>query len=225
MQPFEIPSAISQIKVPYPDGKTLVAAASKSGISELHAIARLWLSEGIPYAFCEEPSLYEIVRAWIANRLSIHPKELTLIGSGRQGSSVAPPPKTGKPFDSESDLDWTAISHLLFDRCKDEFEAWANDYGASVIQPRTATERRFWDENLNACQKTLQRGFIDPYKVPTWDRYPLSQLIGNTMWLVWKKCESTPKAPPFKKSTIRIYKDWNVFIRQLALNLELASRS
>ena len=205
--------------------ETSRAAAEKGGRTELHALARLWLSEGIPFAFRAIPGLYEIVREWIATRLSIHPKELTLIGSGRQGSSIAPPPKTGKPFDDESDLDWSVVSQPLFVRFKEEFETWAKDYRNGIVQPRQRIERQYWDENLSTCPRTLQRGFIDPHKVPTWDRYPLSQLTGNTMWLVGGKCRSTVQAPVFKKSTIRVYEDWNAFIKQLAINLDYSCKA
>lgn len=225
MHPFDIPQSIIHLTESYPEAKVIMAAARKGGRTELHAIARLWLSEGIPFAFRATPGLYEIVREWIATRISIHPKELTLIGSARQGSSIAPPPKTGKPFDDESDLDWSAISQPLFTRCREEFETWATDYRNGIVQPKQHTERKYWDDNLTMCPKTIQRVFIDPYKAPTWDRYPLSQLIGNTMWLVSGKCRSTVGAPTFKKSTIRVYKDWDAFIKQLTINLDSACKA
>src|SRR4030043_2043315 len=103
MRPFEVPVAIKAIIEAYPSAEAIIKAAKTSGTSELEAIARLWLSEGIPFAFRKIPGLYEVLRAWLAKRLGIHAKELTLIGSGRQGSSIAPPPKTGKAFDKESD--------------------------------------------------------------------------------------------------------------------------
>ena len=225
MHPFDIPQSIAQLTEPHPGAKVIMAAACKGGRTELQAIARLWLSEGIPFAFRATPSLYEIVREWIATRLFIHPKELTLIGSARQGSSIAPPPKTGKPFDGQSDLDWSAISQLLFTRCSEEFETWATDYKNGIVQPRHQAERQYWDDNLTTCPRTVRRGFIDPHKVPTWDRYPLSQLISNTMWMVGGKCRSTVGAPTFRKSTIRVYKDWDAFIKQLAINLDSACKA
>lgn len=225
MHPFEIPESIAELKEVYPGTEAIMAAVAKSGKVEVHAIARLWLSEGIPFAFREKPGLYEVVRNWIANRLSIHPKQLTLIGSGRQGSSLAPPPKTGKRFDRESDLDWSAVSQELFDRCKENFESWTRDYRNGVVKPRNQTEKYYWDDNSTLCPKAITRGFIDPFKIPTWDRYPLSQLVGNTMWCVAKKCQSTDEAPRFKKSTIRVYRNWSAFIKQLAINLEFACKA
>jgi hypothetical protein len=219
MQPFEIPQAIRSIIEPHPSAEVIIRAARLGGTAEVEAIARLWLSEGIPFAFREMPALYEVLRAWLARRLAIHAKELTLIGSARQGSSIAPP-KMGKTFNAESDLDWTAISDSLFERCTDEFNSWADDYRAAHVHPRNPTEKGYWDENLSACPRTIERGFIDPHKIPTWDRYPTSQLINQTMWMLKGKCETAVAAPKFKKSTIRIYKDWPAFIRQLSINLK-----
>lgn len=188
------------------------------------AIARLWLSEGIPFAFRAQPGLYEIVRGWIATRLSIHPKELTLIGSARSGSSIVPK-KAEKPFDDQSDLDWSAISLSLFEKCRGEFETWATEYRSGIVKPRQSTEKTHWEDNLTVCPRTMHRGFIDANKIPTWHRYPLSKLIADTMWCVWCKCNVTPGAPTFKRSTIRVYKDWDSFVRQLAMNLDSASNS
>jgi hypothetical protein len=224
MRPFEISTAIQSIRDIYPDALGILSVVSKSPHAEIEAIARLWLSEGIPFAFKDLPVLYEVIRAWIANRLSVHPKEVTLIGSGRQGSSIVPPPKTGKPFDKESDLDWSVISEPLFMKCSCEFDTWAKDYENNQVHPRNEKENKYWSQNLTLCRSTIKRGFIDSNKIPTWDRYPISQLIGNTMWQVKAKSQLTNGSPLFRKSSLRIYKDWLCFVRQLVGNLENASR-
>ncbi|MBI4844683.1 MAG: hypothetical protein HY809_10270 [Nitrospirae bacterium] len=225
MRPFDVPIAIKTITTAHPTANVIIQAASKGGTLELEAISRLWLSEGIPFAFREMPALYEVLRDWISKRLSIHAKEITLIGSGRQGSSISPPPKTGKPFDMESDLDWTIVSESLFYNCEKEFNTWADDYKNDTIHPRHPSEKGFWDENLISCTNTIQRGFIDPHKIPTWDRYPLSQLIAQTMWMIKGKCEVTEGSPKFRKSTVRVYRDWHGFIGQLSINLRHVARA
>lgn len=116
--------------------------------------------------------------------------------------------KTGKAFDKESDLDWSAISAALFVKCVGEFTSWAGDYKEGHVRPRNPTEKEYWDKNLSICPGNIQRGFIDPYKTPTWERYTVSQLIGDAMWRLTVKCETTVGSPRFKKSTIRIYRDW-----------------
>lgn len=222
MQPFSVPEFAGKIIDIYPDSETIMIAVGRSEESDIQSIARLWLSEGIPFAFREKPALYEVIRNWISNRLSIHPKELTLIGSARVGCSLAPPPKTGKRFNDESDLDWSAISEKLFISCKNEFELWASDYDNGIVNPNKSG-KKYWDENFVRCPNTIKRGFIDPFKIPTYDKYPLSQNIAHTMWLIGKKCELTREVPKFKKSTLRVYRDWNSFIKQLSLNLKFVS--
>ncbi|MBI5603501.1 MAG: hypothetical protein HY879_09095 [Deltaproteobacteria bacterium] len=39
------------------------------------------------------------------------------------------------------------------------------------------------------------------------------------------KCQASEETPKFKKSTMRVYRDWSAFIKQLALNLEFAGRN
>jgi hypothetical protein len=224
MRPFEISTAIQSIRDIYPEALEILSVVSKSPHAEIEAIVRLWLSEGIPFAFKDLPALYEVIRAWIASRLSVHPKEITLIGSGRQGSSLASPPNTGKPFDKESDLDWSVISEPLFIKCSYEFNNWADDYENNQVHPRNEAEKKYWLGNLALCRSTIKRGFIDSNKIPTWDRYPISQLIGNTMWQVKAKSHLTNRSPLFRKSSLRIYKDWSCFVRQLVRNLENASK-
>lgn len=224
MQPFEVPEAIKAITDTYPSAETIINAANRGSATGLESIARLWLSEGIPFAFREMPGLYEALRDWMAKRLEIHAKEITLIGSGRQGSSIAPP-KTGKIFNEDSDLDWAAISVPLFQRCAEEFWSWYDDCKNGHAHPRNPNEKRYWDENLLACPGNIKRRFIDPYKIPIWDRYPMSRLISNTMWMLKCKCETTTGAPKFRKSSIRIYRDWEAFIRQLSTNLRYAAQN
>jgi hypothetical protein len=156
MQPFEVPEAIRTITASHPEADAIILAVQKGGVTEVEAIARQWLSEGIPYAYKEVPGLYEVLREWIANRLDIHGKELTLVGSARQGCSLAPPPKLGKRFNHESDLDWAAISERLFYRCADEFNSWSEDFKKGVVLPRSTREKEYWDDNLLKCPETIR---------------------------------------------------------------------
>lgn len=220
MQPFKIPLSLNTLSRAYPQKQKILKAIKDSRIPELNAIACLWLSEGIPFAFYNIPGLYEVLREWISKRLYVHSKEITLIGSGRLGLSLAPK-KLGKIFANDSDLDWCVISESLFNNCKEEFALWVDDYKNEIVNPRNNTEKRYWDDNMNGGPRKINRGFIDPHMIPTWKRYPNSQLIGNTMWLIKAKCEITKGSPEFKKSTIRVYRNWIFFIKQVVLNLRL----
>ena len=60
------------------------------GSQEQAVVARLWVSEGIPFAFRECPALYEVARAWLAEQLGLDSREISLRGSGRLGYSLSP---------------------------------------------------------------------------------------------------------------------------------------
>jgi hypothetical protein len=100
-------------------------------------VARLWLTEGLPSAFFTSPAIYEDMRGWLASRLNVHPKEVTLIGSARLGYSLAPPPNFGRPFGPRSDLDLSIVSADLFKRVTLAFSSFAVDYRAGAVMPRS----------------------------------------------------------------------------------------
>ncbi len=81
MEPFRIVTSLEKLVDAYPDPKVLLNAALKGGEPAQNAIARLWLSEGIPHAFNRCPALYESVRWWLSNRLNVHAKEISLVGT------------------------------------------------------------------------------------------------------------------------------------------------
>ena len=95
----------------YPDSSTLRSALQNMPRPEHEAFLRLWVTEGIPAAFRRTPIHYENLREWLSGRLGVHPKSITVIGSGRIGYSMAAPPEFGKKFTPmESDLDLSLIS-------------------------------------------------------------------------------------------------------------------
>jgi hypothetical protein len=224
MQPFSVSSALKSFKDTYPSAEDIVNAVWKGRIEDRLAIARLWLSEGIPFAFQAQPALYEIIRSWLASRLAIDPKEVTLIGSGRQGQSMSPDHDFGRPFGLHSDLDIGAVSSNLFEKLRNVFHSWADDYESGVVVPSNPREKKFWDGNLSLCPNTVIRGFIDADKIPRLDRYPIVQTIGQAMFLLPGKLRCTVGAPDVKKATFRVYRDWGAFARQLAFNLEIIAR-
>lgn len=221
MQPFRVSPPLEKLVTPYPDARDLLTIASQVTSDELEAIVRLWISEGIPFAFRQTPAVYEILRRWIAQRLEIHPKEITLVGSARLGSSAAPA-KVGVPFGRHSDLDWAAISETLFTRCFEEFDRWSRDYRNCEVTP-SAAERRYWDSNLTAVPRNIASGFIDLNRIPLRRSYPTARSIGETMWLVCQRAAETQRSPEFRKSTIRVYRDWSCFVRQARISLQSAS--
>ncbi len=183
------------------------------------AFVRLWLTEGVPYVFRECPEVYEDIRGWLGNRLHVCPKEITMIGSARLGYSLAPPPKYGAPFGASSDLDIAVASAGAFRGFCDAFQAWKEDYRSGSVKPRHQTEERYWDANLGFFENNMIRGFVDANKLPTLDRYPISQQYNSAMWALTKKLQATPGAPLPTKASVRVYQDWRCLVSRVAFNL------
>jgi hypothetical protein len=162
MRPFLVSEKCRSMRDFYPSSQTLSEAIKGVGYLDLLGILRLWFSGGIPFAFRENPMLYEVARGWLAMRLQIHPKSVTLIGSGRIGYSLCPLPKFGKVFDDESDLDYSAIDHKLFSELVSTFLEWEGDADSGRASPRGSRERNCWKDNLKRLPENIARGFIDP---------------------------------------------------------------
>jgi hypothetical protein len=218
MQPFQISERSYELIDTYPDSSLLMSIAQVATRVEREWFLRLWVSEGIPFAFREAPIIYEAMREWIAQKLKIHPKQITVIGSARIGFCMGPRTNYGKPFDSDSDLDLTIVNDKLFDKLHNIFEQWRRDVSEEVVKPRHDKERYYWEDNLNRLPHTIQKGFIDAWKLPTFRCYPLVIQINNTMWEVTEKLKQTYKAPKIKKVSARIYQDWTSFVNQLSIN-------
>ena len=100
----------------YPAARAVLDAASEGG-RQRSVLARLWISEGIPFAFKDSPSQYEKFRTTLATRLNIDAKEISIVGSGRLGYSMKPGGEWGRKYNQvHSDLDWFAVSQCLFHR-------------------------------------------------------------------------------------------------------------
>jgi hypothetical protein len=166
MQPFLISEASRRIISSFPDAEILKESTRSMTHDERIGLLRLWVSEGIPFAFSGAPMLYESIRGWLASRLEIHPKTITLIGSARLGYSLAPSPKYGRPFGETSDLDFSAITPDLFTQLAADFERWQADLTAGTVHPRSSIEENYWKENGQRLPKNIANGFIDPNKIP-----------------------------------------------------------
>jgi len=208
---------------PYPEAELLIEVAKAAHRRDHHSIARLWLTEGIPFAFRDAPALHEAARAWFARCLGVHPKEVTLIGSARIGFSLARN-TLGKPYGEHSDLDFSAISSGLFHEVRRTFEAWAHDYTHRVVVPRNNPERGYWESNLDFGYTNIPKGFMDPNKIPLWKRYPVAQNIAQCCWGMRRKLSRMRGAPIVPRVSVRVYRDWAAFIDQLVVNLRYAVR-
>lgn len=218
MEAFKIPFLLKDLKTTYPDAKEIQSISKNGGEPAREAIIRLWLSEGIPFAFKECPVIYESLRSWISLRLNIDPKDISMTGSGRIGQSLSPN-KIGKVFDNESDLDLFIISDNLFDRLKKDFNTWSFDYESGILVHSNERENGFWKDNYTRGAKNLSKGFLDTKLIPNLEKYETAKNIAQTMWLAKEKLSITPLAPKVSSISVRCYNSWNDFVRQVSLSL------
>lgn len=218
MLPFNVPSIFQDFSEPYPKAHQIQTIAKSGGNTARNAIARLWLSEGIPYAFKKSPILYEEIRSWIATRLDIDPKEISMTGSGRIGQSLVPS-KLGTDFSEKSDLDLFIISENLLDRLRNDFNSWSFDFESGRVKPSNDREEKFWKDNLSRGHTYFSRGFFDAKLIPNYNKYTCASNIANTMWMLKAKLDVTPNAPKVSEASVRCYKTWADFTRQVSINL------
>jgi hypothetical protein len=218
MEPFRIATPLVGFCDPYPDPRLLLEVGRSGGEQARIALARQWLSEGIPYVFRECPAMYEAVRTWLSMFLNVHAKEIGLTGSARLGASLSPL-KLGKPFNDSSDLDIFIISDQLFGVLREEFRRWSYDFESGLVKASNGRQEEFWRDNNARGPKMLDRGFIDQKMIPNLPNYPTIKKISQTMWLLVEKLKKTPNAPQPKQASIRCYSSWSAFVRQTTLNL------
>jgi hypothetical protein len=218
MEPFRIAKPLLKLTEPYPEPRAVLEAASLGGEQARLTLARLWLSEGIPYAFRECPAVYESVRSWLSIWLSVHAKEIGVAGSARLGASLAPS-KLGKPFSNTSDLDLFIVSSSLFEVLREEFRKWSFNFESRTVAPKNDREAGFWSDNNTRGPRLINRGFIDQKMIPNLPEYPSTKKISQGMWLLVEKLKITPLAPTPKLASVRCYISWDSFVRQMSLNL------
>ena len=222
MRPFLIPDSIRDLRVPYPSASCVLQAAAGGRIARADLV-QLWITEGIPYAFKDCPGIYASMRAWMAARLRVHPKRISMTGSGRFGESWVPS-KLGTPFGPHSDLDLFVVSGEFFARIQDDFLRWSNEYRRGEVTPRTRREATYWDDHQGRGPRIIRRGFLDARMIPTWHRYETGKQVEDTMWRLKRKLASTPSAPVVRDASVRVYRDMNSLVDQESMNLYHATK-
>ncbi len=203
----------------YTNPKDFYTSFSNIYDSERDSFLRHTLINNVPYVFKLKPLLFEQITQYLADNLNISPSGVKLIGSGKTGFSISPPPNYGNLFSPNSDLDFSVISEKLFLNLKDEFESWASQFKNGILLPQNKNQEIYWPQNLDNCSKTLKRGFIDTYKIPSYNQFVKTQTIQNSLYLIQDKLGKIYDIK-VKKASIRVYKNWNSFVYQLKLNTE-----
>jgi hypothetical protein len=194
----------------YPTPEILRAHFKAFSDEDFTAYIRLWLSEGIPFAFKSNPFQYEKVRTFIGKKLDINPKEITIIGSARTGIAFDPN-NFGRIFSPNSDHDFSLISEPLFEACRDAFQRWEIDYKSGNIQAVGIRQQRYWEDSIPRLPKNIKKGFLDPHKIPS--RYaPIDRITALET--------SISKTFALHKPSFRVYRNWDSFIEQGKFSLK-----
>ena len=220
---FRIDPPLARLRDAYPESEEILETVV-SGRGERSAVARLWLAEGIPFAFRDCPALYEKAREWLATGLEVDPKEVSIRGSGRLGYSLSPD-DWGRPYSSRnSDLDLFAVSERLFGELRGDFEQWSRDFENREIKPESARETECWPNNQRETPGCIARGLIDSWRVPNRPPYGAFCRTNNRLAGLRAKLHATDVGPkPPGRMSLRCYRDWRSYERQATISLKLAA--
>jgi len=208
-----------EIQGNYPPA-TIFDYKGKITFSELQRFARIILTEGVPHAYSQFPMAFEFARGKAAEILGIHPKQLSIVGSARIGYSLAPK-KFGHIFDlQKSDIDLFAVSSDLFSLIVNEHQSFIHAFANGSIRPRHPLEQQFWESSRLHDPSNIKRGFLDSNHIPTFDQFPIAQRIGEAAFRFHANLEFTTKKKIGRKASIRVYKDWDSAVRQIAQTLK-----
>jgi len=224
MAGFNVSTCLRELDTPFPQATSVLIACRGGGLRARNAFSRQWLSEGTPYAFRENPGLYDAIREWVSLRLDVNPKEISLTGSARLGQSLAPK-KIGSNFNEDSDLDLFVVSDSLFSRLKDDFLAWSDDFDTGRTKAENPRQEGFWKDTRKRLEGLIAKGFLDSYLLPSSEKYQSALSVNRAMSLLIIRLSETDHAPKVKKATMRCYRNWESFVRQSSLNLEKAEQS
>lgn len=219
MKPFEFSGSLAEISDQFPRAEQLLSVMRCGEDADRLAVARQWLSEGIPYAFRKCPAVYESLRGWLSLELQVEAKAISLTGSARLGSALSSRKcEFGKPFGPDSDLDLFVVSVGLFESMCDDFSRWSADFRQGEVSPNNRNERKYWCYNLDEGLINIESGFINSWRVPNHGRYGNFKKINQTLSDLSKKIEGTEQAPYIAKTSLRCYNSWQSFERQTLLN-------
>lgn len=219
--PFTYSQGLDILKSTYPTSEQIKNGFSNASETERYGIIRLWITEGIPFAFRDQPLIYEEVREFISKGVNVHPKEITLVGSGRIGYSLKKK-AWGKEFTNTSDLDFTIISNDLFTKLVNDFKKWVGDIESKKLLPRSSNELKRWLGSIGVVDKNIPQGFIYTKNLLPYNNYPTVRKCYNTMNKLQDRLSTTVNAPKISDISIRVYSHWKTCVRQIQINFKSA---
>lgn len=219
--PFTLSSSSQNLKDIYPTSQEIKDVFSNASEAERYGIIRLWITEGIPYAFKNEPLIYEEIREFISKGVNVHSKEVTLVGSGRIGYSLKKK-VWGKTFTNSSDLDFTIISNELYSKLVSDFKKWVSDIESKKLKPKTENELKGWLGSIEVVDRNIPQGFIYTKNLLPYTDYPTVRKCYGTMNKLQERLAQTKNVPKVSDASIRVYSDWKSCVRQLQINFKTA---
>jgi hypothetical protein len=173
----------------------------------------------IPYAFRENPAVYELAREKFGGTLNEHPKNVSMTGSGRIGYSLAGT-KFGSAYDpSKSDVDLFLVLDEWFENLKKDADLFIDRFSTGLAVPRNEFEKIYWPENVERLSKSMKRGHINQHYLPNTDRYEATRAC-------YKACDAFRRtlrshlgdAAP-QKVSVRVYRNWSCAESQIGGSL------
>lgn len=168
------------------------------------------------FAFKTKPLVYEQITQYLADKFTLNKNQIILLGSARTGFAIDPN-NYGRKFSENSDLDFAIINENLFNDCVKDFNFWKskNDNG----EYDENLKGKFWEANQINLKFQIKRGFIDTYKIPNFLEFTTAQPLNQSLSLIVANLLKYHNIK-VKEASVRIYKDWNTFHRQLKINVE-----
>lgn len=219
--PFVLSEHAALLHGVYPDSAELKKIFSKVTETERLGIIRLWITEGIPFAFKDYPLLYEETREFISKGLNVNPKEITLVGSARIGYSLKKK-AWGKAFSNESDLDFTIVSNDLYKKLVSDFQLWVGEFGTGKIIPNNEKQTENWLKSITTVNQNIPKGYINTKDLFSHNDYTTVKNCYRTMTKLKEKLEITKKSPSISDASIRVYSNWKNCVRQVEINFKTA---
>jgi hypothetical protein len=221
INPFLISPDAIDFKEFYPNSSLLKTVYLNTNYTERLGIIRLWMTEGIPYAFKSHPLLFEEIRNFIAKLLNVDTKEVSLVGSARIGYSLSKK-EWGRPFNSDSDFDFIIVSNTLYGNIVKEFQNWVRDIETRKILPKDLYEMNTWLANIQYLDKQIPKGFIQTRFIPYNINYTTIKKCYDTIWLLKKRFVVTEIVPKVSDASIRVYSNWKSCVKQMHINFNTA---
>ncbi len=219
--PFIVSSSLHNLLNLYPTAQEVREAFSSASDVERYGIIRLWITEGIPFAFKDNPIIYELIREYISRGVSVNSKEITIVGSGRIGFSLKKQ-VWGRCFTSSSDLDFTIVSNSLFKDLVVDFKKWVGDIESKKLKPRTRNELKGWIGSIEVVNRNIPNGFIYTKNLLPYIEYPTVRRCYRTMQNLKERLAQTNNSPQVTGVSIRVYSDWRSCVKQLQINFKTA---